>query len=420
MNNTGPSQIQKLIAKGVCIPNPDSVEIGPEVSVDRIAGKGVTLYSGCKLFGEHTLVLDGAKLGYEAPVTIENCQIGPDVHLKGGFFRKSVFLKKASVGSGAQVREGTILEEEASCAHMVGLKQTILFPFVTLGSLINFCDCLMAGGTSRKDHSEVGSSYIHFNYTPNQDKATASLIGDVAHGVMLNQQPIFLGGQGGLVGPCRLAFGTVIAAGTIYRKDELKQGFLLFDGSSRSGKIQFTPGLYRSITRVVENNLIYLANLMALRHWYGQVRSKFSSVDFPIALHKGLVDTLDLAIKERERRFTELCDKMPLSIELYQAAAGTNASPQLLNQKNELFHKKAEIIARMEHLLGFTGDPRVKDQFLELIDKGINEQGKDYLTVIQGVDRNDAEQGSQWLSSIVSGIMKKMSALLPAFAFKSA
>jgi len=84
----------------------------------------------------------------------------------------------------AEVREGCLLEEEANGAHTVGLKQTILFPFVTLGSIVNFCDILMAGGTDRRNHSEVGSSYIHFNYTPNQDKATASLIGDVAYGVM--------------------------------------------------------------------------------------------------------------------------------------------------------------------------------------------------------------------------------------------
>lgn len=53
----------------------------------------------------------------------------------------------------------------------------------------------MAGGTSRKDHSEVGSSYIHFNYTPDGDKTTPSLICDVPRGVMLNQPPIFLGRQ---------------------------------------------------------------------------------------------------------------------------------------------------------------------------------------------------------------------------------
>ena len=54
--------------------------------------------------------------------------------------------------------------------------------FVTIGSLVNFCDLLMAGGSSRQDHSEVGSGYIHFNFTPwgaRGDKATPSLIGDV-------------------------------------------------------------------------------------------------------------------------------------------------------------------------------------------------------------------------------------------------
>ena len=70
-----------------------------------------------------------------------DCQIGPNVNLNGGFFQDAVLLGGVSAGSGAHVRRGTILEEESSIAHTVGLKQTILFPFVTLGSLINFCDC---------------------------------------------------------------------------------------------------------------------------------------------------------------------------------------------------------------------------------------------------------------------------------------
>ena len=193
------------------------------------------IHAGCRLFGKSTLIMGQTQIGYESPVTIQDCQLGPRVALKGGFFKESVFLEKASAGSGSHVREGCIFEEEAKIAHTVGLKQTILFPFVTLGSLINFCDCLMAGGTSRKNHSEVGSAYIHFNFTPNQDKATPSLVGDVPKGVMLDQLPIFLGGQGGLVGPSRLAFGTVIAAGTIFRKDEIRPGRMLFEGAGKGG-----------------------------------------------------------------------------------------------------------------------------------------------------------------------------------------
>ncbi|NQT10729.1 MAG: protein GlmU, partial [Desulfobacteraceae bacterium] len=295
MKSTSILKIEKLVKKGIKIPNPDSVEIGDDVNIDRISGNKTTIYSGCKVFGSSTLILQGTKLGYEGPVTVENCQVGPLVNLNAGFFKDAVFLSRVSVGSGSHIREGTILEEESSIAHTVGLKQTILFPFVTLGSQIDFCDCLMAGGTSRKNHSEVGSSYIHFNYTPEQDKATPSLIGDVPGGVMLNQNPIFLGGQGGLVGPCRLAFGTVVAAGTIYRKDELRPQRLIFDKPGKGGNIAFTADAYRGIKRIVTNNIIYMANLTALMQWYIHVRTQFISDDFPEPLFVGLKEKLNMA-----------------------------------------------------------------------------------------------------------------------------
>src|SRR5512139_3792542 len=221
-------KLTQLLHKGVDIPNPLTIDLGDEVRVDRISPKGVRIYPGCRIYGEKTVISAGVQIGYEGPVTIDNCQLGPKVELKGGYFSNSVFLEKSSMGLGAHVREGCILEEEANGAHCVGLKQTILFPFVTLGSLINFCDCLMAGGTSRKDHSEVGSSYIHFNYTPDGDKTTASLFGDVPRGVMLDQPPIFLGGQGGAVGPVRVGYGTVVAAGSVLLEDVLEDGKLVF------------------------------------------------------------------------------------------------------------------------------------------------------------------------------------------------
>ena len=266
-------KIEELLNKGVVIPDPYNVYIGDEVDTGRISGNGVIIYPGCKIYGSSVLILDKVKIGHEGPVTLENCQVGPEVNLKSGFFKEAVFLKGASLGSGSHVREGTILEEEAGIAHTVGLKQTILFPYVKLGSLINFCDCFMSGGTGSKDHSEVGSSYIHFNYTPGQDKATPSLLGDVPNGVMLKQKPIFLGGQGGLVGPCRLAFGTTVAAGTICRKDELRSGRLIFGGPSKSGNIPYTPGDNRNIKRILTNNIVYISNLTALMHWYSHVRS---------------------------------------------------------------------------------------------------------------------------------------------------
>src|SRR4030042_5117686 len=144
-------KVIQLMSKGVDIPNPLSGDLGEEITIDHISGKGVRIYPGCRIYGEHTVISAGSQIGYEGPVTIDNCQLGPKVELKGGYFNQSVFLEKSNMGLGAHVREGCILEEEANGAHCVGIKHTILFPFVTLGSLINFCDCLLAGVTSAKD-----------------------------------------------------------------------------------------------------------------------------------------------------------------------------------------------------------------------------------------------------------------------------
>ena len=375
--------VNKLLQRGVRIPNPAAIDIGPEVDLDRIAGEGVVIHSGCRISGERTLILPGARLGAEAPVTVENCLVGPGVELKGGYFREAVFLEKASCGLGSHVREGTILEEGASIAHTVGLKQTILFPFVTLGSLINFCDCLMAGGTDRRNHSEVGSSYIHFNFTPNQDKATPSLIGDVPRGVMLNQKPIFLGGQGGIVGPVRLAFGTTVAAGTILRKSELRPDRLIIGGAAKAGNIAFQPGRFSATGRIIKNNLVYIANLMALHQWYRRVRSLFVGQRFPEALLAGLLENSRLAVAERTRRLKELGDKM--------AQSGDGAFSERWPALDEALHRQ----------LDSTGDLRMCESFLEAVTSMLGREGKDYLAVIKALSPQATEQGTAWLQGIV-------------------
>ena len=417
MKNKSLSEIQKLIEKGVSVPNPESVEIGPEIDAGKISGDGVVIYSGCRLSGSSTLVLSGAKLGYEGPAIIENCQIGPQVELKGGFFKDAIFLKKAIAGSGSHIREGTILEDESRVAHTVGLKNTILFPFVTLGSLINFCDCFMSGGTSRKDHSEVGSSYIHFNYTPNQDKATPSLLGDVSRGVMLNQRPIFLGGQGGLVGPCRLEFGTIIAAGSIYRKDEIRPGRLLFEGTGKGGNMPFNPGVYQRIKRTVENNVIYIANLFALMQWYIHVRSLFVSSDFPEPLFYSLTEKLNLVLDERIIRLKELAQKMPDAIKIYKESSKENALPLVLEQKKELYDKWVVLEECFRKNHSREGDKKLRDMFLGKIHLGFKTSGKDYTTVIKSLKREDSGLGTLWLQGIVDQITAEIFQIIPSFRY---
>ncbi len=101
--------IKALIKKGVNIPNPDSVYISNDVNPDRISDKNVTIYSGCKIIGERTLISKNCSIGFEAPVTIEDSLLGESTDLKGGYFKSAIFLGHNSFASGAHVREGTIL-----------------------------------------------------------------------------------------------------------------------------------------------------------------------------------------------------------------------------------------------------------------------------------------------------------------------
>ncbi len=410
-----PDKIKLLIAKGVTIPNPATVEIGAEVPLERIAGEGVIFYSGTRICGEKTLIMPGVKLGYEAPATVVDCQLGPQVELKGGFFTRSVFLEKANLGSAAQVREGCILEEEANGAHAVGLKQTILFPFVTLGSLINFCDCFLAGGTSRKDHTEVGSSYIHFNYTPNQDKATASLLGDVPRGVMLNQPPIFLGGQGGLVGPTRIGYGTVISAGTVYRGDCPEGGKLLGQTGNMAYEVNFHMGFYGDIRRRVINNIHYLANLLALRQWYLHVRRPFfARMAMGKELHAGVMDKLEMAVAERLTRFRALAEKMERSIAISERILSGAKKELLIRQKREFMEKWPAIEAC------FTGgdeayraDP-LRNLFLAAVQKSAADNKK-YLSAIQGLDAAASGAGTAWLQNLVEAVVDRVLDCIPSY-----
>jgi hypothetical protein len=400
--------------KGVNIPSPFSIDIGDEIIPERISGDGVTIYPGTRLYGSKTLISRGTKLGYEAPATVVDCQTGSDVELKGGFFKSSVFLQKASVACGAQVREGCILEEEASANHTVGLKQTILFPFVTLGSLINFCDCFMAGGTSRKNHSEVGSSYIHFNYTPNQDKATPSLIGDVPRGVMLNQPPIFLGGQGGMVGPVRIGYGSVVAAGVVCRKDYPEGNRLITEGNVSAHDKSFRAGLYGSIKHRVYNNICFIANLLALRQWYVHIRQPFFQQEqMGGELYDGAMDKLEIAIEERLKKFEDLSCKMEASIEFGGDAVKKSAQKLLLKQKKELSENWPGLEETFTAGKEASCNLKNRDAFIKIIRTRMKHEG-DYIKVIQGLDKDASVKGTAWLQNIVDHVIHAALIQLPS------
>lgn len=370
----------RLVDKGVEIPNPWSIDIADDVDPDLISGDGVVIHPGCRLRGASTVLSAGVELGREGPVTIEDCQLGPGVQLKGGYAAKAVFLEGANLGLGHHVREGCLLEEESGGAHTVGLKQTILFPFATLGSLINFCDALLAGGTSRSDHSEVGSSYIHFNFTPTGDKTTPSLFGDVPRGVMLREHPIFLGGQGGTVGPVRVGYGTVVGAGSVLRGDVGQEDTLTLVGSPPSLSRPFDPTVMPKLAPMVAKNLGYLAQLDALEAWYRGVRAPFFASQ-PLGDHvlAGALAALASARGERVKRLQKLVAKLDA------------ADP-----------RHAPFVEHIDALVaGFGGPtPEAPGALADAAGRAAA-SGTRYVAAIQGLDDALVTEGTAWLAGIV-------------------
>lgn len=98
-----------LLARGVNMPQPETVFVGGDVAPERIAS-GVTIHPGCRLTGAKTSIGLGCELGAEAPVTLADCQLGERVSLQGGAFREATFLNGTAMGSGAHVRPGTLVD----------------------------------------------------------------------------------------------------------------------------------------------------------------------------------------------------------------------------------------------------------------------------------------------------------------------
>lgn len=312
-------RIRSLEEKGVIIVDPRQTYIAPEVDLDRIY-EGSVLFPGCRLTGKRTLVGTAAQIGTEGPAVIQDTVVGAGAEVSSGFLTDATLLPMAKAGANAHFRNGTLLEEYATTAHCVGLKQSVLMYSVTLGSLINLCDVLISGGSSRRDHTEVGSGFIHFNFTPwgkNGDKATPSLVGNVTEGVFLDQKRIFLGGLSGMVGPASIGFGAMTAAGQVIRRPVADSTLHAETGRNIDSVCAFSGMAFsdKRFRRIYEKNAEFLAQLHALKEWYLQIRMERSKQggDSELSLVlAGAVETIQSCMQERVSRYNSLAAEWSL------------------------------------------------------------------------------------------------------------
>jgi len=317
--------VSALIARGIALPAPEQVYVDRTVDLERVQS-GATLCPGARIAGADTFIGAGALIGSEGPATLIDCAIDADAEVCSGFAEGTVLFRGAKLGGSGHARPATILEEFASTAHAVGLKQTVLMSYATLGSVINACDLLVSGGTSKDDHSEIGSGFIHFNFTPwgeRGDKATPSLVGNVQEGAFLHRRRVFVGGLSGLVGPGEVGFGSVTAAGQVIRR---KVGAdRLWATAPPTIDRECNDGPLSAINPVkLQANHHYVGQLCALRAWYVQVRcarqAHFGPTGevLPEVLAAG-VRAIDRMIVERLARLRQYCPDNRLATDVFVA-----------------------------------------------------------------------------------------------------
>jgi UDP-N-acetylglucosamine/UDP-N-acetylgalactosamine diphosphorylase len=390
--------IEALLDRGVIIHCPEATIIGTEVNPDRFEA-GVEIYPSTTVVGAESLYRAGTKLGKAGGGYFNNVRAGRNCDLFGGYFDDCVFLDGVVVRGHSEVRGGTLLEEGCEAAHHCGYKMTVMLPFVVAGSLINFCDAFFAGGTSRKDHSEIGSCLALYNYTPWSDKF-ASQFGDVASGVFMRSPRIFVGGQTQVVSPVHVDYGSVIPAGCAVRRS-VPAG-RLYGERMIPTDMPFDPTLYGGLAPKFALTRQYVGNLRALQAWYATVRRPNADGALEAALLDAAVAQIEAGINERIKRLGKIIDKLPASREQHATAlAGALPKAMPLHRKRIVEHDAltsgwADLKATLHAPFDTTGAGL--DALEEI---GVRRGGGDYFVFLKELPDELIERGTSSLQSVV-------------------
>jgi len=214
-----------------------------------------------------------------------------------------------------------------------------------------------------------------------------------------------------MVGPVRLGYGNVVVAGAILRKDILADNNLIVPKTPRGGVFPLVSDSYTGLSRLLEKNILYLANLAALEQWYIHVRQPFfTSRELGDLIYAGVIDKLALAKKERVKRLKLMTDKIENSLEKYggkgRAGAGKRELCDNIEQISELF--SGEIVEK-------SGE-EARDSFMEAFLDHSQQNDGTYVEMVQSLPVVASEKGTAWLQEIIDVISRQSAAILPGLA----
>ena len=384
------ARVDLLRQRGVDAWGPERVYVNADVDLEAIEAGSVIRHA--TLSGANLSIAAGAVIGTSGHAEVDNCQIGRDVELGSGLYSGATFLEGVKFRGFAEVRPNTLLEEQAEAAHNVALKNTTFTSCCVAGSLINFCDLFLSGGTSRRDHTEIGSGAVHFNFDPRGDK-WGSLIGGI-RGVLLRSKPIFIGGNCGLVGPLEIGFGAVTAAGSVIRKD-VGENTLAAESGSTLRIDDFDLKAYGRLQGSFMVTAKLICTLRALDGWYATVRIPHARGG-ERQLYEAARKRIDAQVKERVERLGKIVAKLPEAV---------NRSSQSVSATSE--HRS--LIARWDRLRTVLEDPlEVGEPPAVFVEAYANARtsGLGHVEAVKAAE-GGASQAERWLERFVERVTSR-------------
>ncbi|MDF1666115.1 MAG: hypothetical protein P1V97_30435 [Planctomycetota bacterium] len=288
---------------------------------DVSIGHGSILYDAV-LKGQSVLG-DGCELGAGGSVTVDQSFLGNRVHGSQGSIKDAVILDDAQFGFGTSIRQGCLIDAEASLGQSNDLKNTYMGVATLLGSSTNFCDIAFCGGRPSPTvaQSEIGSGTIHFNFGIH-GKKWGSWIGSI-ESLFLDRERCFMGGRTSLIGPVIVPDGIVTIVGSQIRNpfnvslENYQQALVSRPAMNEDFDKELNLDIYGQhlaskylLTREI------IARYRALSSWFRVVRSFIGDREEQILAARRI---LSHVVAERLKWINEIARELPKSIEQLRA-----------------------------------------------------------------------------------------------------
>ena len=198
--------VEGLIGSGVLIHNPDTVIIGPDVTVEP----GAEIFGHCEIYGK-SFVAAGARLGSYNHITdasfAPGCEVRQFNHIEGAEVGEDV-----QVGPYSRLRPGAVLKRAARVGNFVEVKKSVVGEGSKASHLTYLGDTEVGAGAN------IGAGTITCNYDGKNKFRT--VIGDGA----------FIGSNTALVAPVTVGRDALVGAGSTITKDVPDEGAAIARG----------------------------------------------------------------------------------------------------------------------------------------------------------------------------------------------